>query len=321
MWRRCCGPRLGLCSPRGALAASSHRAQRQHWLKSLDRHFSVSTTTRSRLLRQVAEDIREVGDFDRVAPRVVAQIEAALHPEFVALAGPRAERAALSVPRRGAAGVSPSRCASTASWSRCCASSASRSRSRADRRKADTAAAPGGTRGPARQRRIDLLVPIVTNPERAESVLTLGVKRSEEPYTREDFDLLAVIAANLALLLERSAPPPLRVNETFDECPNAAPATDSRHRRMRARRARARAVRLLAGARDALPGWIGGSAAAASARCIRGSTRRSIDSVAVKMIRDDLLTDPTSRRRFQRRGPAGRRVRAPERGHGLRLRR
>ena len=66
------------------LAVVAH-GQRQRWLRSLDRHFFREHYDAQQLLRRVAEDIRQVGDFTRVAPRVVAQIEAALHPEFVAL--------------------------------------------------------------------------------------------------------------------------------------------------------------------------------------------------------------------------------------------
>ena len=54
-----------------------------------------------------------------------------------------------------------------------------------------------------RQSRIELLVPIATSPDRTEALLALGLKRSEEPYSREDLDLLVAIASSLALLLEK----------------------------------------------------------------------------------------------------------------------
>jgi hypothetical protein len=53
-----------------------------------------------------------------------------------------------------------------------------------------------------RQARIELIVPIASAADRTEALLALGVKRSEEPYTREDLDLLVAIASSLALLLE-----------------------------------------------------------------------------------------------------------------------
>ena len=158
--------------------------------------FSASTTTRSNCCRRVAEDIRQVGDFERVAPRVVAQIEAALHPEFVALLVRDAERVLYRSLVAAPAGLAPpplrvdSKLVALLRVLR-----QSRSRWRADRRVARHGSCPSEELEVLRQRRIDLLVPIVTNPERAESVLTLGVKRSEEPYTQEDSDLLAMIAA------------------------------------------------------------------------------------------------------------------------------
>jgi hypothetical protein len=54
-----------------------------------------------------------------------------------------------------------------------------------------------------RRARIDLLAPIAAGPGQTEALLALGVKRSEEPYTREDQELLETITASLALLLEQ----------------------------------------------------------------------------------------------------------------------
>ena len=46
------------------------------------------------------------------------------------------------------------------------------------------------------------------------------MKRSEEPYTREDQELLEAIATSLALLVDRSAPFVKALTGTFRECPN-----------------------------------------------------------------------------------------------------
>ena len=55
-----------------------------------------------------------------------------------------------------------------------------------------------------RATRIELVAPIVVAAaDRREAVLVLGAKRSEEPYARDDRDLVASVAASLALLLER----------------------------------------------------------------------------------------------------------------------
>src|SRR5215831_16304611 len=67
-----------------------------------------------------------------------------------------------------------------------------------------------------RRARIDLLVPVAAGATQTEALLALGIKRSEEPYTREDQTLLETIASSLAALLQQPAAP---VAESFEECP------------------------------------------------------------------------------------------------------
>ena len=61
------------------------RTQRQGWLDALDRRFFRERYNAQRLLRQVAEDVRQAASLEPVAPTVVSRIEQALHPSFVAL--------------------------------------------------------------------------------------------------------------------------------------------------------------------------------------------------------------------------------------------
>src|SRR5213078_3064574 len=61
------------------------RTQRHSWLDGLDRRFFRERYNAQRLLRQVAEDVRQTASLDPIAPTVVARIEQALHPTFVAL--------------------------------------------------------------------------------------------------------------------------------------------------------------------------------------------------------------------------------------------
>jgi len=70
-----------------------------------------------------------------------------------------------------------------------------------------------------RQARIELLIPIAMSLERKEALLALGQKRSDEPYSQEDQNLLVAIAASVALLLERPTAAPMRVSNAFEECP------------------------------------------------------------------------------------------------------
>src|SRR4051812_2197103 len=84
-------PLLAIVQARGwmyaVIAASAVLAhlRRATWLDALDRRFFREQYHAQRVLVQVAEDIRQLADFQAVAPRVVAHIERALHPEFVAL--------------------------------------------------------------------------------------------------------------------------------------------------------------------------------------------------------------------------------------------
>src|SRR5437879_12950408 len=57
----------------------------QQWLEALGRRFVRERYNARRLLREVVEEVRGAQSFAQMAPRVVARIEAALHPEFVTL--------------------------------------------------------------------------------------------------------------------------------------------------------------------------------------------------------------------------------------------
>jgi hypothetical protein len=241
------------------LALVAH-SRRQQWLRSLDRRFFREQYNAQELLRQVAEDIRQVGDFERVAPRVVAHIEAALHPECVALLvrTPSDVRYGLLVATPAGLAPPPLRIDSkviallrvigkpidvsgTARWL--------------------GQQLPGEELNLLRQGHVELLVPIVSDSGHTESVLTLGVKRSEEPYTQEDRDLLAIIAVNLTLLLERPGRVASQGHTTCQECPQCGAYSLQSHCRAYWRCATV---------------WTGKSVAVGLERCMRRSTPRSI---------------------------------------------
>jgi serine/threonine-protein kinase len=58
----------------------------------------------------------------------------------------------------------------------------------------------------ARGARIEILLPVVVEDGSAEALLIAGPKRSEQPYSREDQDLLSAIASSLALRLSGATP-------------------------------------------------------------------------------------------------------------------
>jgi serine/threonine-protein kinase len=114
-------------------------------------------------------------------------------------------------------------------------------------------------------------VPIVTAPDRMDMLLALGPRRSEEPYSTEDLDLLATIADSLALALTRARSHARAAALDFTEQCLAG---------------RYRLDRTLG------EGGMGTVYAATDLALER--------EVAVKLVREDLVASPFARERFQR---------------------
>jgi len=202
--------------------------QRTHWLAALDRRFFREQYDSLRVLREVIDEIQQSRSIDEVAARVVARIETALHPEFVAVmlreATGREYRCFASVPAGqacpsidvnstlvgllGVLGKPLEVSAADSGWLQ--------------------ARLPEQEIRFVRHTRLDLLVPIrAMRSEHIGAFLALGTKRSEEPFTREDQDLLEAIASSLARLLEQpvnATPPP----PNFEECPRCGTCYDAR---------------------------------------------------------------------------------------------
>jgi len=202
--------------------------QRRGWMAALDRRFFREQYDAQLLLREIAEGARQAGSFERTAPQVVARIEAALHPQFAAIMvrtpPERTFRAVASAPSGQAPRSLPAESRlmglvrvlgkplelphTGSGWLQ--------------------QQLPPEETDLLRQAEIDLLAPIITpGGQRKEALLVLGIKRSEEPYTREDQDVLTTIAASLALLLERPEEVPARLSEAFAECPKCGVCYDT----------------------------------------------------------------------------------------------
>jgi serine/threonine-protein kinase len=209
----------------GALALVAH-TQREQWLGALDRRFFRERYDAQKLLRDVAEEARQAGDFQRVAPLVVARIEAALHPEFAALVvrepGDAMFRTLASSPAGQAPASFPAE-SKLMALVRLLGKPVEVSLSESGWLKQQL---PHQETEFLRQARVDLLVPIAVAADRKEALLALGMKRSEEPYSREDQDLLVAVASSVALLLERPAAAS-RSSEAFQECPQCGACYDS----------------------------------------------------------------------------------------------
>ncbi len=273
-------------------------ARRDQWLETLDRRFFRERYDARRLLREVAEEVHVAQSFEHEAPRVVARIEAALHPEFAALmvrepqdslyhtlvAAP-AGQGPLSLPKDSKLlalvrllGKPLEVPQAESSWLR---------------------QLPHEDTEFLRRARIDFLVPVAVNPQDTEALIALGRKRSEEPYSGEDQDLLIAIAENLSILIERPAAPAVPRHDSFEECPQCGGCYESGSSQCAKEGARLVPVILprLLGQRYRLDQRLG--------RGGMGTVYKARDTaldreVALKLIREDLLASDDAAQRFHR---------------------
>ncbi len=272
--------------------------RRRPWLESLDRRFFRERYNAQRLLREVADEIRGVGPLESAAPRVVARIESALHPEFVSLMLRQPDepsyRLLASAPAGQALPPFP-------------AESKIVALARVLGKPVETLLADSGwlnRRLPpeeidaVRRARIDLLVPVPSTPGGPDALLVLGIKRSEEPYTREDQELLEAIAASLGLRLGQAAAPVERSTGKFEECPRCGACYDTGAALCAQESVRLTPVhmpRTLAG-RYHLERRLGRGGMGAVYEATDSALERR---VAVKVIREDRLGSAEAARRFR----------------------
>jgi len=210
----------------GGLAFVAY-TRRRGWMEALDLRFFREHYDAQRLLREIAQEACQGGSLERAAPRVVARIEAALHPEFAAIMFRPPQGTHFGALACSPSGGTPPPLPAEGKLIGLLRL--------LGRPLEVTLGASGWLQEQLphqdtdflRRARIDLLVPIAITPPDAEALLALGVKRSEEPYTREDQDLLVAIASSLALLLERPQEVPARLSEAFQECPECGSCYDT----------------------------------------------------------------------------------------------
>jgi hypothetical protein len=202
----------------GAIAVTAH-VLRPRWLDALDRRFFRERYDARRILARLVTDIREVGSFERVAPRAVDQISDALHPSSTALLSRARGDAQFTM---AAATPDPSRQppfapdSTLARLARVLNKPIDITLSEDDWLPSQL---PDAEVEALRAARIGLVVPMATGPAGTEALLVLGVKRSEEPYDDDDHELLAAIGDSLALLIDRGAVTPV-ASELVAECPS-----------------------------------------------------------------------------------------------------
>jgi eukaryotic-like serine/threonine-protein kinase len=270
--------------------------QRQKWLEALDRRFFRERYDAQRLLRGVVEELHRADSIGQASARVVGQVEVALHPTFVALmvrepgrdvyarlVGAPVSRGPLDMPGGG-------RLFALA---------------RALGRPLDVSEAgagwlaehlPAAEAESVRSLGIELVVPIESADDQIDAMLVLGGRRSEEPYAPEDRELLWTIAQSLAVLGRRDA---LALGgATFQECPRCGTCYDSG--------TPACATDTSALAEVSLPRTLSGRyrleqrLGRGGMGVVYGATDLSLGrSVAVKVLREELVGDAESAERFQ----------------------
>jgi eukaryotic-like serine/threonine-protein kinase len=198
--------------------------RRQVWLEALDRRFFRERYDAQRVLRAVVNEVREARSFQKLAPQVVSQVEEALHPEFAAilLRQPGEANYRVLAAKESAPPPIP-------------ADSKLMTLMRVLGKPVEISQSQTGwlwNQLPLqeseflRQARLEWLFPICLAEGQTEALLVIGPKRSEEPYSREDQELLQGITSSLALLLEQS-PRLTPVHERFEECPKCGTCYDT----------------------------------------------------------------------------------------------
>jgi tRNA A-37 threonylcarbamoyl transferase component Bud32 len=283
----------------GVVGIVAHKKQSQ-WMALLDRRFYREHYNAQQLLRQTVDEIRASSNLAEVAPKAVARIEQALHPEFVSIlmreaTEPLYRCIASAPPEVYPRGLSAE--GKLMAAFRLFAKPLQISLAESGWLKQQL---PSEDTNFLREARIDLMVPIAIAPHGREALMVLGPKKSEEPYSGEDQELLSGIGSALALLLER---PGTSALDGFEECPRCGLCYESGMGRCTSEGAqltRTPFKRLLT-SRYRLERRLGRGGMGTVYKATDTSLERA---VAVKLIREDLVTSSDAAERFRREAKA-----------------
>ena len=199
-----------------ALGAYLLHTRQKTWLAAVDRYFFREHYDAQQILATVVEEVRRGAGFETVAPLVIARVESALHPEFASLVLRKPGAASFrTVASSGNAPAPPAADGKLLSLVRVLGKPIEVPLGQSSWL---TRQLPSEESDFVRRGRIEWLFPISLVAGGSEALLLLGPKRSEEPYSKEDENLLEAIAASLAILLERTAPA-VAPKIGFEECP------------------------------------------------------------------------------------------------------
>jgi tRNA A-37 threonylcarbamoyl transferase component Bud32 len=286
----------------GAAVLVARQKQRQ-WLDALDRRFFRERYNAERLLRETVEEIRLASALEQVAPRVVARIESSLHPEFAALLIRGPEETAYHTLASAPAGFPAPPMQADSKLAGLLRLLGKPLQIAASDSGWLTQQLPHAETEFLRQTRIDLLVPVSLSAFGREALLVLGQKKSEEPYGSEDLELLVAIGNGLALLLERPSTVTSSSGAGLEECPRCGSCYDSGIGRCGedgSKLAISAVPRVLTG-RYRLDRRLGRGGMGTVYSALDTSLERQ---VALKLIRDELVSSSEAAERFRREAKA-----------------
>jgi tRNA A-37 threonylcarbamoyl transferase component Bud32 len=283
------------------LALMAH-VMRKQWMDALDRRFFREGYNVHQILREVAEEIHNARQLEAAAPRTVARIESALHSSFVALMVREPEEISYSPQAIAPSGVSVPKLL---------ADSKLMGAFRLFAKPLDTSSSqnawlqqqlPHAETEFLRQAEIELMVPVSLGAGGREALLALGRKKSEEPYSSEDQELLLAIASSLALLLERPSAAVSRASG-LGQCPRCGACYESGIGACTEDGAQLTLspVPRLLGSRYRLDRKLGQGGMGTVYSAFDTSLERQ---VALKLIREDLVSNAEAADRFRREAKA-----------------
>lgn len=271
--------------------------KRDQWMEALDKRFFRERYNAQQLLRQTVEEIRSSRSLEEAGPRIVSRIEAALHPEFVALMVRDPSQLTFTCLASAPAGIAlPGLAADSKLMAafRLFGKPLQISLWESGWLKQQL---PHADTEFLRQARIDLMVPVSLSATGREALLALGQKKSEEPYAAQDQELLLAITNSLALLLER--PASVVAGSGLEECPRCGACYDTATGKCAldgSQLAHVSIPRRLA-SRYRLDRRLGRGGMGAVYSALDASLDRQ---VALKLIREDLVASPEAGERFRR---------------------
>lgn len=290
--------RLATYLPLAALAAFA-AWYRERWLAAIDRRFFRQRYDAEQIVRRIISDLRHSGTLEGMAPSLVARLEKALHPGFAALMqhhpGARSFETLASAP----AGAAPPPLAASSKVIALARVLGTPLQLGAGDDERLVRGLPPAERKVVSDARIDLLALVPAHDETSRQLLiAMGPKRSEEPYSATDIDLVNGVADALSLAAERPAQPG-QASTALEECPACGKCFDSGTLRCpddRGLLEPARMTRVLA-QRYRLDRRIGEGGMGR----LYGAVDLALDrEVAVKVIREEWLATPGSEDRFRR---------------------